>query len=36
MEIKDRRLRLHTTAFVDVVFVICTKVTILLYLFDVV
>ena len=36
VKIKDRILRLHTTRFTDVVFQVCTKVTILFYLIDVV
>ena len=40
MKIKDRVQRtkdkgLHTTGFTDVVFQVCTNVTILFYLFDV-
>ena len=37
MKIKDRVLRFtHKTGFADVVFQVCTKVTILFYLLDVV
>ena len=36
VKIKNRVLRLHATGLNDLTFQVCTKVTILLYLFDLV